>query len=53
MDRYEKEEDYYLAKFNIKNNATEKDFFVLNLDSKESFELYKISRRSFPIKRHT
>ena len=41
MDRYEKEEDYYLAKFNIKNNATEKDFFVLNLDSKESLELYK------------
>ena len=41
MDRYEKEEDYYLAKFNIKNNATSEDYFVLNLDSKESMELYK------------
>lgn len=41
MDRYEKEVDYYLAKFNVKNNATENDYFLLNLDSKESLELYK------------
>lgn len=41
MDRYEKEEDYYLAKFNIKNNASENDFFILNLDCKESVKLYK------------
>lgn len=41
MDRYEKEEDYYLAKFNIKNNADENDFFILNLDCKESVKLYE------------
>lgn len=41
MDRYEVEEDYYLAKFNIKNNATNSDYFILNLDSKESMDLYK------------
>lgn len=41
MDRYEKEEDYYLAKFNVKNNATKTDYFILNLDSKESLDLYK------------
>lgn len=41
MDRYEKEEDYYLAKFNVVNNASENDYFVLNLDSRESLNLYK------------
>lgn len=41
MDRYEKVEDYYLAKFNIKNNATENNYFILNIDSKEVMELYE------------
>ena len=44
MDRYSKEEDYYLAKFNIKNNATENSYFILNIDSKESLNLYNQGR---------
>lgn len=41
MDRYKALENYYDAKFNIKNNATKDSYFVINLDSKESMELYK------------
>lgn len=41
MDRYKKETDYYLAKFNVKNNADSNSYFILNIDSKESLDLYK------------
>ena len=53
MDRYEKVEDYYLAKFNIKNNATESDYFILNIDSKEVMDLYEKKLEKEPLLNHS
>lgn len=51
LDRYEKVEDYYDAKFNIANNQGKEDNFILNIGCAESVlrqnkinaELYKVS----------
>ncbi|MGL5123055.1 MAG: UDP-N-acetylmuramoyl-L-alanine--D-glutamate ligase [Fusobacteriaceae bacterium] len=52
-DRYSSLDQYYDVKFNIANNQNEKDYFVINLDDKESMKrICKIKSKKIKISKN-
>ncbi|MGL4687226.1 MAG: UDP-N-acetylmuramoyl-L-alanine--D-glutamate ligase, partial [Fusobacteriaceae bacterium] len=53
IDRYTSLDDYYDVKFNIVNNQTKEDYFVINLDDKESIKrIHRVKSKKIKISKN-